>query len=476
VRRALLVALVALAVPGTAAATVVSGSLTGAKLPKKGKGVAAVRAVTIETGAIGGAKRTSSKGAFSLLLAPARYLMFASTTPFRGRAASADGPATRLRVSSKPKRKLKVRAKKRRPKRRRHKAHRSARPGFVDVDYPAIWVKHFDTSAMSVEWRVMGKGMADMLITDLARLARPACATGPVVVEREHLDAVIAEIALSNSPAADPSTAVPQGHLIEHNMIVSGRLRTDGSKVMADATVEDLRSRRTFSTSTADSAGDIFALEQDLAAKLAAIICSPPPPATDVPPPLTCGLARQTCGPGPPAGAPKDYAGSVSGSEVDPITSLSISWSGSVTMAYEDRHASGQGDSPPGDYWYFNPSAGNLHVTLDKPSTDGDKCVWHGEADVPVHTGLGDTSSVRADSEAPEYYLIGGFGPGDQVPFTGAGSDCQGSGTWGLYGMAYLYSVHSQKSGSTSLSGSATQGGGPYTALVTWQWSLGPQY
>jgi hypothetical protein len=124
----------------------------------------------------------------------------------------------------------------------------------------------------------------------------------------------------------------------------------------------------------------------------------------------------------------------------------------------------------------FLPSGGSLHVTLDKPSTSDDPCVWHGEADVPIHTGLGDSSSVRADSATPEYFLQGLFGPGDQVSFTGAGSDCQGSGTWYLYGVGYLFSVHSQSSPSTSLTGSASQGGGPYTTLVTWQWSLGPQY
>ena len=84
----------------------------------------------------------------------------------------------RLRVTNKPKRKLKVRAKKK--KRRKHTAHGAARPGFVDVDYPAIWVKHFDTSSMSAEWRVMGKGMADMLITDLAALGGPPGPAPPV--------------------------------------------------------------------------------------------------------------------------------------------------------------------------------------------------------------------------------------------------------------------------------------------------------
>ena len=155
----------ALAIPGAADATTVSGSLTGAKLPKQGKGVAAVRAIDVETGTVGAAKRTRT-GSFSLQLPPARYLLLASTTPAHGRKASPDGPPVRVKVTKKAKKGIKVRVK--RKKRRRHrKAHSSARPGFVDVDYPAIWIQHFDTSAVSVELRVMGKGMADMLITDV---------------------------------------------------------------------------------------------------------------------------------------------------------------------------------------------------------------------------------------------------------------------------------------------------------------------
>ena len=143
-------------------------------------------------------------------------------------------------------------------------------------------------------------------------------------------------------------------------------------------------------------------------------------------------------------------------------------------MTYTDRHNTGQGDAPPGDYWYFAPSGGGLHVTLDKASTEGDPCVWHGEADVNVAVGQGEQSSVRADSSEPEYFLQGGFGPGDQIPFTGAGSTCDGSGNWPLYGYAYLFSVHAQKSSSTSLTGNASVSD-PYTAN-SWNWSLGPQY
>lgn len=466
---------VALAAPGAAGATTVSGSLTGAKLPKKGKGVAAVRAIQVESGTVAGAKRTRT-GSFSLNLPPARYLMLASTTPFRGTKASPDGPPVRVKVTKKAKKKLKIRVKKTKRK-RRHRAHSAARPGFVDVDYPAIWVQHFDTTQMSAEWRVMGKGMADMLITDLASIGGPpGCPTSPVVVEREHLDEVIAEIERSNSPAFDPSTAIPRGHLTEHNMIVSGKLRTDGDKVFVDATVQDLRSGRTFTTTASGSAGAIFEVETELAGNLRQIICFPPAPGNDAPPPSTCGVTRQVCVQ-PPAGPPKSYAGAVSGTEEDPITKLKIEWNGNVTMTYTDRHNAGQGDAPPGDYWYFAPSGGSLHVNLSKPATDGDHCVWQGEVDVPIYTAGGDQSSVRADSGAPEYWLAGGFGPSDKVHFTGAGSDCQGEGDWNLYGMAYMFSGHAQKSASTTLIGSNTSGGGDaYTTQVTWQWSLGPQY
>lgn len=89
-RRALLLGLVvALVAPGAAQATTVSGTLTGAKLPKKGKGVAAVRAIVLETGTVGAARRTSTKGSFSLQLPPARYLL-------TGSASQGGGPYTTL--------------------------------------------------------------------------------------------------------------------------------------------------------------------------------------------------------------------------------------------------------------------------------------------------------------------------------------------------------------------------------------------
>jgi len=465
---------VALAVPGAAGATTVSGSLTGAKLPKKGKGVAAVRAIKVETGAIEGAKRTRA-GSFSLSLPPARYLLIASSTPFRGRSASADGPPVRVNVTRKAKKKLKVRVKKKQRKKRRHKAHRSARPGFVDVDYPAIWVKRFDTSQVSAEWRVMGKGMADMLITDLVALEPPGCPTGPAVVERERLDEVIAEIQLSNSPAADPSTAIPEGHLIEHNMIITGRLRTDGDTIFGDAQVQDLRSGRTFTTTASAAKDDVFEMERKLAANLGQIICFPPPPVTDVPPPATCGITRQACLP-TPAGPPKAYAGAVSGSEIDPITGFKLEWSGSVTMTYTDRHDHGAGgDEPPGDYWWFTPTGGSLHVTLSKPPTTDD-CTWQGDTTIPI-TGNGEQSSVRADSGEPEYYLLGGFGPSDKVTYTITGPDtCSGTQDFGLYGIAYLATQRSMKSASTSLAGDAATPSDPIATQVTWHWSLGPQF
>jgi hypothetical protein len=472
VRRALLLGLVvALAAPGAAQATTVSGTLTGAKLAKKGKGVAAVRAITVETGVVGGAKRTRT-GSFALQLPPARYLLLASTTPFRGRSASADGPAMRLRVTNKPKRKLKVRAKKK--KHRKHKAHHAARPGYVDVDYPAIWVKHFDTSDANVELRVMGKGIADMLITDLSAFGPPSCPTAPVVVEREHLDAVIAEIDLSNSPAADPSTAVPRGHLIEHNMIITGKLRTAGTKLTVEANVQDLRTNRTFPTSVSGDANSVFDLETQLVAKLKALICFPPPVIQDQPPPSTCAPTRQTCNP-LPTGHPISYNGSVSGTRrhVQEGLDMTINWTGPVNYGYVERHAMGQANAPPGDYWYFQPTAGTVHVTLNAVV---DKCSWSGSADFNVSTGSENTSSVQADTAAPYYFLQGLFAPGDQVPFTKTGDpSCDGTGTWPLYGMAWATSKDATPSSSTTLVGSADQ---DYGDGLTdhWSWNLGPQF
>src|SRR5207247_2083294 len=79
------------------------------------------------------------------------------------------------------------------------------------------------------------KGLADMLITDVGAPVKKRC--DGVLVEREHLDLIIAEQRLSQSHYADPSQRIPSGHLIGHNRVVSGTLTVTGATATLTVTV-----------------------------------------------------------------------------------------------------------------------------------------------------------------------------------------------------------------------------------------------
>ena len=177
------------------AATTISGSLGGGKLPAKGAGVASVRAVAVETGVIADDARIRS-GRFVLRVPSGAYVLLAATTPFRGPRAS----IARSRPSGwSPARSRKLRLSLRRRGghvARRRKARAAAGPSFVSVTYPAVWVQHFTVSGPA-EASGLRKGIADMLISDLGAPIKKKC--DGVLVEREHLDLIIAEQKLSQS-------------------------------------------------------------------------------------------------------------------------------------------------------------------------------------------------------------------------------------------------------------------------------------
>ena len=146
------------------AATTISGSLGGGKLPAKGAGVASVRAVAVETGVIADDARIRS-GRFVLRVPSGAYVLLATTTPFRGHA-GVDRKVDAIRVASGASRKLRLSLRRRGGHAaRRRKARAAAGPSFVSVTYPAVWVQHFTVSGPD-EASVLRKGIADMLISD----------------------------------------------------------------------------------------------------------------------------------------------------------------------------------------------------------------------------------------------------------------------------------------------------------------------
>lgn len=124
-------------------------------------------------------------------------------------------------------------------------------------------IGYFDNTSGSADWQPLSKGLADMLITDLA------ATEGLVVVERERLQQVLDEIKLGGGKFIDPTTAQKLGKgLGATHMLIGGFLVSQG-KLRVDARMVEVGSGKIgLVAQEIGSADDIFAIEAKLAEKL----------------------------------------------------------------------------------------------------------------------------------------------------------------------------------------------------------------
>jgi hypothetical protein len=427
-------------VGGSASASTISGPLTGAKLPAKGKGVASVRAVSPKTFVVVAADRVQG-GRFSLTVPAGAYFLLGTTSPLRGKAGVdrsigtvkvKKGARKHVRLSLKPrkktKRKLKLPPIPKLP---------TARAAYVAVDYPAVWQKHFKVTG-DPAYRVLGKGLADMLITDVGPPLKAAC--NGVFVEREKLNVLLAEHALSQSPLADPSTQIEPGKIVGHNKAVTGTISGSGQDLTITATVTDVISGRSRSVTHHGTDG-FFALEPKLVPDLVKLICGDRTPIRLV--------------------------GTVSGQYGIPEQMLK--WSGNVRLKYNGLGPGGPG-TPDGKYATYVVEDGSLHVTLD--GVDGD-CTIRGEGDFPVVGNPGEFATLQQDVDERAYTLSASFPNGTDLPYTSTGpAHCMG-GVYPLSGRGYMSTGGAKTSPSDALAGSTTVTAG---FSITWSWALQPQY
>jgi hypothetical protein len=448
--RALGPVLAALALSSAAApahaATTISGSLGGG-LPAKGAGVASVRAVAADTGVIVGAARVRS-GRFALRVGSGAYVLLAATTPFHGHA-GVDRKVETLRIASGgATRRLRLSLRRRGGHiARRRKARAAAGPSFVSVTYPATWVQHFVVSGPA-EASGLRRGIANMLISDLGRPIKEKC--DGVIVEREHLDVILEEQRLSRSPLVDPATRIRSGQLIGHNRVVGGTLTISGATATLTVTVTNTTTGVTRSvTHTGTVAGDgVFDLEKSVVDDVAKLICDPP-----------AGYV------GPVSGSIPAFPGGVSGT---------FSWSGTISLVLDHLGAAPSG-SPPGQYAFFRPDGGSVHLTLDM--VDG-HCTGHGETDISVDPG-GGLSSVQQGVAQPTYTLYAAFGASPGIAFSWTGGTpadpCANDGTLPFGAGLPVLATATLKSPSTTLAGSTTDTFPGVMGSVHREWSLVPQ-
>jgi TolB-like protein len=134
-----------------------------------------------------------------------------------------------------------------------------------------IAVLDFDNNSIDDAERLanLGKGLADMLITDLAALSKIK------VVERERIQYVLSEIALSDSTfrgkrLVDPEYAVRVGKLMGAQSVLIGSFMKLGKKLRVDVRLVKTETSEIFKTELVDGGQDeIFDLARQLAVKVA---------------------------------------------------------------------------------------------------------------------------------------------------------------------------------------------------------------
>ncbi len=134
----------------------------------------------------------------------------------------------------------------------------AALPGFAAES--AVSVLYFQNTARNAELDWLSKGMADMLITDLAGTGKLA------VVEREELQKLLTEQELALSGLFDEQGAVKIGKLLSASRIVMGSFIVMQGTLRVDAKLVDVETARVLKAvqSTGELSG-LFDVEKRLA-------------------------------------------------------------------------------------------------------------------------------------------------------------------------------------------------------------------
>ena len=121
-------------------------------------------------------------------------------------------------------------------------------------------VTYFDVHAQDPELRPLAKGLADLLLTDLAAVRTLQ------VVEREKLNQALDELKLAQSPFVDPKSAVSLGKGLSATHLLTGSLTVVGKTMRITARVFEVETGKVVTAKDVEGGVDLFfALEKELA-------------------------------------------------------------------------------------------------------------------------------------------------------------------------------------------------------------------
>lgn len=153
-----------------------------------------------------------------------------------------------------------------------------ARLAFADP--PTVAILYFDYDGSDGELVPLRKGLAQMLITDLA--GRDSYR----VVERARLQEVLAELDLGKTQKLDPAAALKVGKLLQAKYMVVGGYFAMGGTLRIDARVFEVETTNTLKGFGATGkSDDFFALEQKVAADADAVLLAAIAKGAAAPPP-----------------------------------------------------------------------------------------------------------------------------------------------------------------------------------------------
>lgn len=130
---------------------------------------------------------------------------------------------------------------------------------------PTLAVTYFDNNTGQDRFDPLGRGLADMLITDLTNLS------GVQVVERGRLNEVLAELKLQQSAFVDPKTAAAVGKGVGATWVLTGSFSAVEPQMRIDARVIEVATGKVRDASEVTGPVDeFFLLEKELASAVVA--------------------------------------------------------------------------------------------------------------------------------------------------------------------------------------------------------------
>ncbi len=120
-------------------------------------------------------------------------------------------------------------------------------------------VMPFEDRSPSPEWAWLGKGLAEMLTTDLSGSSRL------VLLDRMRLEPLLSEMDLAAGGLVDPDTAARLGRLLAADRVLFGSYEKDGDSLRIVAYLFNLGTQEVLRVERVQGApGDVFALEKRL--------------------------------------------------------------------------------------------------------------------------------------------------------------------------------------------------------------------